>query len=307
MGFEPIIMCGVELEFEYNVDALGALLLNGYHDECHIPKKFGSKFIGEVDGSIRCNTFTHPGAAEIISYPFNLDDWESMIGAFEGEVKRRIKAKLNTEGDTLELADAISFNSSTGAHVHLGLYKPSETDKCILWAREKGEKIELQAKEVIFRDSVNEKVLIGIKERLKSKVKKAHPLFYRVWQRDLLRGSMSTAMGEKINYSDRYCEWNLAMNYNRIEYRGFHLHGVKTWSRFKEMFGMLFSSIKEVICEEFNKEKPFYSDPVPVLQFAGSPLDVERVEDVNILLPRVSKRRRYVIELDGDLEDMEVR
>jgi hypothetical protein len=301
--FEPIIMCGVELEFEFNFDALGPIAANGYHDEVHTPKKFGKYFIGEQDGSIRCTSFDNPGAVEIVSNPFNINEWEAVVNDFESEMKRRAKI-TGCRND--ELDELISFNHSTGAHIHINLYRP-DVKTTIVKVRDRATPVIIKGTEIIFRDSVTEEVLITIREALKQKVKDAFSAsFYNRWVKDLYRGMMSVPMGDTINYENRYCEWNLSMKNNRIEYRGFHLHGIEDWDNFKKIYSLLFSAIKEVICAEFAKDKPFKSKPMNIFGIVANPDKVEMVEDVCIFLPKLGRRRRYSIKLDDAIEGMEV-
>jgi len=114
----PIIVCGIEIETEYNSDKI-SIRKNSYHSDIN-HNTFGKNFFAESDGSLTDRKFGVAGeTVEIISRPFFIGEFPEIFKDFQNEVIERSEVK--------ELNKVLNFNDSCGAHIHISLWMPSKS------------------------------------------------------------------------------------------------------------------------------------------------------------------------------------
>ena len=107
------LMFGLEIEAEYNMALLKPISKSSYHTRSGC-KKFGPKWFVEKDGSLRANHFSNGDTAEFISIPLPKTDVIPTLKKFQNKI-------WSLAGTQCELKDALNFNDSTGAHIHISL------------------------------------------------------------------------------------------------------------------------------------------------------------------------------------------
>jgi len=311
---KPSVVCGIEIEMEYDSSKI-KIDKEGYHQDLAEESEYfwvSDSFIAEQDGSLRVYKFIDSGdTVELISVPFLVEDGMTVVEKFHDSFKG------------YDLNKIINFNDSTGAHIHLSVLNPELEGYTSIKLRDHIVR-KFKGKPVFFRDVVGLALLGKIKAGVVERVEAALPAdVFNKWQSALVRShAASIEDGEDMYHCDRHKEWNLTLQ-NRIEYRGFNLRGIQTWEQLFKIYEILFSVIQEVICEEFTKPKPFFSEsqqeisetdcgmfpqalvdfPVTRARRDGSPgysLDVlgtENVVSFPVEITHAHKRRRYDVEL----------
>jgi len=246
---KPLVVCGIEIEMEYNRKNL-SIHRDGYHHH-HQERAdyawFGKHFIAESDSSLNVSTFESGDVCEMVSVPFSIDNGMKVIDGF-----------IKKFGE-FELKDVVSFNDTTGAHIHLSVLNVDKEGTTTINARP-GVKVNFKGRPMFFRDAVGANILDEIKGKLLSRVKEELPKsLYDKWSGSLVRDNYAEKLIPNRLFAERKREWNLT-HPSRIEYRGFTLRGVKTWEQLRKMYDILFSVINEVVLAEFSKEQPFLSE-----------------------------------------------
>jgi len=252
------MICGIEFELEYNAKLLGTISHSDHHSS--IPTWLSNSFIAEQDGSLEVCHFNDGKVVEIISIPFLLSDYRTILKAFEDLIYSMTANKLNTVKSAVKsrynLYDLICFNDTTGAHIHLSVLKPSK-EKTLIQFKDKF--IAFDGKLVPINSLANYGFLGNFTEKLKAKVMQDLPSIYPSWSISLYRGAASR-ITPVMNYRERYLEWNLTGQGECLEYRSFHLRGIETWKDFYKIWDDLFSLINTHIKEELSKTRPLASD-----------------------------------------------
>lgn len=257
-GIDGDLICGIEIEMEYNPNLMGLIYLSPYHSSCISP--FGKYFIAEQDGSLKCKKFK--GKVEIISKPFRINDFDTILNDFENTiynmVAKNLSIKVNEAREKYKMKDLINFNKSMGAHIHFSfLKKPTnvnEKEKIFF----RNELISLNGKFLPIRDIVTLKILKLITNNLKERLQKVLPkVSYKLWEQHLFRHYSEEIKTLLDAYQRRESEFNLTQNNLRIEYRSFNLYKISTWERFFEAYSDVFEILQKVFKDEFRKEFPF--------------------------------------------------
>lgn len=309
---KPSIVCGIEIEMEYDA-RLMKIKKSNYHEEYDDKEDYfwvgdSEKFIAERDGSLGVYKFAEGDCVELISIPFLIEDGMHIVKDFAKQFGAMIGNKLD---------EVICFNDSTGAHIHLSLLNPEKEGYTNIDLRDHI-RHKFKGKPMFFRDIIGISILNKIKERL---IKRAKAVLsddtFAKWSSALVRGCAAKIEDEDQMYENRRSEWNLTLH-NRIEYRGFNLRGITTWGEFFRIYGLLFLIIKEVIYEEFESKRPFFSQsayellpddcaglfPNALLNYTivGGKILSENTAVFDVGLEQSHKRRRYEIELPNALE-----
>jgi len=246
---KPLIVCGIEIEMEFNRKHL-SINKAGYHNNYNERSEyawFGKHFIVESDSSLDVRKFENGDVCEMISVPFSVDKGMEVVDGF---IKKFGEFKLS---------EVINFNDTTGAHIHLSVLNADKEGSTLINLRP-GIRVNFKGKPVFFRDVVGANILNEIKSKVCERVKEELPAsVYEKWSSALTRSNYAAPIIPNQLYAERGREWNLTLK-NRIEYRGYNLRGVKTWEQLRKMYEILFSTIKEVISAEFSKEYPFLSE-----------------------------------------------
>jgi hypothetical protein len=294
---KPSIVCGIEIEMEYNAHLMKIKKAN-YHEEYDDREDYlwvgdSEKFIAERDGSLGVYQFAEGECVELISIPFLIENGMNIVKDFANQFGAMTGQKLD---------EYICFNDSTGAHIHLSLLNSEKEGYTNIDLRDHI-RHKFKGKPMFFRDIVGISILNKIKERLIERAKAilSEDAFAK-WSSALIRGFAAKIEDENQMYEDRRSEWNLTLH-NRIEYRGFNLRGITTWGEFLRIYELLFSTIKEVIYEEFESKRPFFNQSAyELLSDDCSGLLSENSAVFDIGLEQSHKRRRYEVELPNALE-----
>ena len=273
----PRIICGVEIELEYNKNKL-SFFPNPYHYDGE-PNFLNDFFIMERDGSLMPKFFKNGDVIEFISIPFDIEQGMDVIRSFRDYFRK-----------FGELKKVINFNNTTGAHMHLSVLNADKFGLSPISFR--GRTYSFFGTKILFREAVSIKLLNKIKSLLVREVKKKLPEVFPTWYRSLTR-PYAQALDESCFYTDRRREWNLTLK-NRVEFRAFNLRGVKTWSQFTKIYSILFKVIRKVIFAEFEKPRPFKSEFGFSVE-RTTPIILNENHAVRLLKPK--RRRRYKVEV----------
>lgn len=227
MKEKPRIVFGIEFELEYDKDRM-TIPSSGYH-ETSVPSRFGRFYCAEHDGSLRRRAFTNSRTVEIISEPFDAEDSEEIIEDF-------ITTMIDMSG-TDELRKAIEFNDSTGCHIHVYLYEPSEKkrlsvkDNDVIQISGRTRDMLFAGKPLPLKVALNRELMKRIRNRVFLLMKDILGSRYSSWY-----GRYFRRYARKVNLRSpgRNCEFNLTLNGKcRIEYRSYHLMGIYSWRDFR--------------------------------------------------------------------------
>jgi len=263
LSFQPNILIGLEIEAEYNTEYLNYIEVADYHSER--VKPFGYYFKTESDGSLSAQSFGYPvgETAEFISIPFNIDESKKVLKDFKETFIKRLKNHRNiTEKEALKipLQKYLSFNNTTGAHVHLSILNTDkELIKKFTFGRRR--KLEFKGEFIDLKRVFTYEFMQNFKQKLKNNVNKKIPHVYTLWERSLNRG-YARAYYNKTDFKnnkdhEREKEFNLTGSNTDIEYRGFTLRGVNTWTDFFKIYEIFFKTLKTCLYAELRKTKPF--------------------------------------------------
>jgi len=260
---EVTFVCGVELELEYDSDLLGGISLRSYHSNEASP--FGNSFIAEEDGSLYPNTFRRGQTAEIISFPFEIDEWRRVLTDFKNEVEKRV-AETNSffpEGERkdfskLELKDVLSFNNTTGAHLHVSFLKRSKNKAKKYSVTYKGRHFVYDAEPFPIKKVGTLRFLMSIVrsvlKRVEVELPNVYPFFRKRFFRDHSRRNRTFC-----NNEERSLCWNFQdEKVEHLEFRSFNLSGVETWADFFKMYEILFDELKKAFEKELSKREKFF-------------------------------------------------
>ena len=260
------LICGIELELEFNTELLGFLPIGSYHghglnddgdDVNEESVAFGNRWIVEEDGSLEKTKFAEGRTAEFISLPFNANNYKVYLDSFKNTIYKTIAGRQGTISDVEKkygMSDILCFNDSTGAHIHLTLLKGTK-DEYAVYFREFSRIF--KGKPVILRKAATLDILKEISSTLHNEVRKNLPDIYPIWSKHFYRPRYAAEM-KKLEYDNRYLEWNLSLSDdNRIEFRSFHLRGITTWKDFYKMFEILFKTLNNIFSKELKKERAF--------------------------------------------------
>lgn len=310
---DPEIICGIELEMEYN-DGIICIEKGGYHD-LH-PTWFSDCFIAENDGSLE--TTGWDDNVELVSVPFLLKDYKSVLDNFKESIYHMVATSkgipIAMAEDTYGLNDLICFNNTTGAHIHLSLIDKelnplrSPPQVGILF---RNKVIPFEGKKIPIRSVSTFDFLKPFTDRLKEKVEEKLPSIYPQWQMDLYREfarpiethSDIDIFGGGTHHSRRM-EWNLTEDEEQMEYRSFHLRGVRSWDDFYKIWSCVFGLIEKTFKGEFRKAKPFYGldREFQIPQELSEPIVQETIMDLmeqrnfclDIMMGQTDQRHRLV-------------
>jgi hypothetical protein len=243
------ILYGLELEFEYNKSLIGNISKSSYHNT--ESTKFNKYFIAEEDGSLRRNTFNYSESdtVELVSIPMTSENVMKSLESFKEDMINRYTKK--TGRPVCELKDIISFNNSTGAHVHMSLLIKNGHDTVIKLRDDKDVKLKGDTKNIMTFSNIE--FMKKIARRVKTRIKNELPQFYESFIKYYFR---SFAKRMNIRNSSRYHEFNTNNN-KTVEYRSLHLRGIQTWSELFKFYSIVTSVTDELFNTEFNKDKPF--------------------------------------------------
>jgi len=241
---ETDIVCGVEIEMTYNGNIL-KLNKGSYHED-NMEHKLSKNFNIETDGSLRVFSEKYNSTTEIVSKPFKVDEWFEVLKEFKDAIIKKSKMDL--------LGEVIEFNSSCGAHIHFtvlfkmdGLYN----------FEYKNEDYSFEGKNLFIGKFASAKFFRELGDKIKDKVKEQMgEHFYKNWIGNYYR-NFSKKVTEKNIFKKRYIEFNMNCGGGQVEYRSFHLNGVKTWGDFFKMYRIVFETLKQEIYNEVNKPTPF--------------------------------------------------
>jgi hypothetical protein len=303
---KPSIVCGIEIEMEYNTKVT-KIAKAAYHEDCNAKDEYewvGDNFIAERDGSLGVYKFEAGDCVELVSVPFLVEDGMNIVKDFCSQFGGMVGKKLD---------EVICFNDSTGAHIHLSLLNPEKEGHTYIDLRDHI-RHKFKGKPMFFRDIVGVSMLNKIKQRMVGRAKKALPKeAFEKWSNALVRSYAAPVQTDDDMFDDRRREWNATL-LNRIEYRGMNLRGITTWAEFFSLYEILFSVIREVIDEEFESDKPFFNKsevevdseqnirkmlPEALVSYPIMPnLMIDEDNAVFLVgLEKARKRRRYEVEM----------
>lgn len=253
---EITFVCGIELELEYNPEILGYIEQGGYHQE-NSPA-FGEYFVAESDGSLDTEKFRDGRTAEIISFPFEINNWKNVLNGFKDEVERKAKlVNYRVNLSDLELKDYICFNNTTGAHLHISFLRKNSSKKKPYSVVYKSKPFAFDATPFYILNVgtihfLNE-ITNSIFKRVKKELPEVYPKFRERFFRDYAKKNR-----DFNPHSARNSCWNLTLNNKeQIEFRSFNLSGVETWDQLFKMYEILFDEFKRVFQKELSGTKKF--------------------------------------------------
>ena len=239
------LVFGLEIETEMNGEEIGVIDRAGYHSSQF--NNFSKYFCAETDCSLRTNNFIGRAyTAEFVSEPLPYDKVVPALEDFKLTMERRAKMK------NLELYRLLCFNYSTGAHIHISVVKNGAPTPI----KFKDKTIVLPGKPVstsLYRENIRffKRIAAKIKQRLKREM----PEFYPRFQQDYFR-SYAKKMPNTPS-PGRNFEFNMNTDYDTIEWRSSHLHGIKTWKDFINYYAIVTSVFQEEFIKEFKKKNAF--------------------------------------------------
>lgn len=287
----PQIICGIEIELEYNVTAVGGFPVGNYHSSN--PTWFTPNFAAERDGSLSRQTFLSGATAEFVSRPFLIKDYKNILTEF----KNGFEARMRTRPRNYQMSDIISFNRSTGAHIHLSIVNQKKGIKSRYTIVDRDKIFELNNSKGVWLKAINDKTLYAINRAIIRRVKKELPQVYSKFRRRFYRDYALQQIDRTGR--NRYCTWNFDTDgSDHIEFRSFHLYGITTWDEFFKMYQIAFETIEEKFSKAIkyrfrNEDKVAYVDVM-----AG-----QKNEDTNLFLGSVNpdlevvRDRTYTIEI----------
>lgn len=228
------INLGFEWELEYNSN-LFSIDTAPYHSDEDEEIWVTDRIKAEEDGSLDALTFYDEedeeigGTAELITKKINIDNYKSILDEFQNYIVKK--------SGTDRLSQAISFNKSTGAHLHFSVIARNHNMIPL-------KMIPAQ----IFLD-FNEKLLEKFKENFsEEKYNTFKKYFYRSFS---LRTESKQERYASINFT---CSEN-----NHLEFRSFHLRHCENWEDFYKSYDILIPLLKEFIVTNLIKKKLKYS------------------------------------------------
>ena len=254
------LVCGVELELEYNKILVGYIESASYHSDDN-RESFGKRWYCEQDGSLECRKWEYDDGGdttEIISIPFISSDYRKFLKSFENNLYKRVAKHLDISTkiarQRYKMNDLINFNDSMGCHIHIGVLKDNPLKHVSISGRHSAYTFE--GERVDINNITTYNVLNRISKALLKKVKKNFTeSFFSNWNEHFYR-EMSKPIEQELDKHDRYTEWNFC-NRNRLEFRSFNLLGIKTWKQFYKLFGLAFNTIDAEFSREFKKKTAF--------------------------------------------------
>ena len=252
----PLIICGVEIELEYNPDIIGAIEKDHYHGDN--PRNFNLNFYAESDSSISSTKFSDGRTAELISKPFEIKNYKKILASFQSEIYKRIAEKKKiTEAEARKrygLKDVISFNRSTGAHLHFSVLKPGDKETTISFKRcnpkFKGKFIPVKE---LISPAFCERFNAGLLKEICEKYPDVFPEFEAQYYRGHARSLLSRPEAFKTHYGN----WSVDSEHEDIEIRGFNLNGVTNWKQFKGVYNIFLHRLYKTIKGELKRKKAF--------------------------------------------------
>lgn len=263
------ILYGLELELEYNKIKLGKIMKNSYHSVD--AKKFNKYFIAESDGSLRSETFPYGegDTVELISIPMTSENVMKSLQNFKEDIIQRYKEQTGNE--TCELKDVISFNTSTGAHVHMSLLVKNSHDEVISLRNNKKIKFHGQSKNIMSFSNIE--FMKKIARKIKTRIKNELPEFYESFVKNYYR-RYARRMTTRTSSSQRYTEFNTTNN-KTIEYRSLHLRGIETWTQLFKFYEIVTSVTDTEFNTQFNSEKPFCNETISNIEIESEFEEIE--------------------------------
>lgn len=212
-----MVKYGVEIECCANTDIV-KVDKDGYHGRNSVLLA-DNYWKSESDGSLRAGDFTHSDSFEFISKTCkDEEELSKALVAFEAYF---------SDGGKYELNEVLSFNNSTGCHIHFSfdnkkfLFRKLATFNSFMALRN-------YFLTAIERSSINDIAKNEIKKR-----------YFRSYASKLTKAGFNNALG------DRRKEFNFCSEDNGtgLEWRSINLTGIKTWAEFKEIFAIIIKSI----------------------------------------------------------------
>lgn len=233
-AIKPSIICGIEIETEYNANIITDLNPGDYHST-HGIKWFSRKFAVERDGSLRSQDFDNGRTAEFVSVPFKIGDHKKILEDFKDHVKSYGKSALS---------DVLSFNDSTGAHIHLSVVNHKKGISSVYKIIDRKRTFSMNNSKGIFLKMIKPRTLFKVNKMILERVKREMPGVYGDFKSRFYRDYAK----KEIRPSDRYSCWNFSTNgYDHLEFRSFHLFGIRTWDDFMKIYEIAFDVINKVI------------------------------------------------------------
>ncbi|MBD3248461.1 hypothetical protein GF336_00260 [Candidatus Woesearchaeota archaeon] len=233
---------GLEIECLYN-PKINRINQSDYHDFSN-SSCFNSYFYAERDSSIEYCDFNGDctSAVELISIPLEKDEIKEALSA--------LKESLNIEKKNTDFSDIIGFNNSTGAHIHVGIYKDSK--KRIQISDNRGFLKRIYGKEIKLSKVINLRLLKDINHLIIKRVKTELPHIYNSWISQFYRN-----YAKELDFPlQRDMSWNLK-DYDRLEFRSFNLMGVKTWNDLEKIYEIAIDTIYSKMKEVITRSSPF--------------------------------------------------
>lgn len=251
------LVFGLELELEYNKEVLGFIPTGGYHDNS--APEFGNYWRVESDGSLSTRKFVNGKMAEFISEPLPYD--KVLVALAQFQKRFETLSCKNHPDKTFTMTDLINFNSTTGAHVHIGLLRKNHRRTTLNF---RDEDLVFDGVFEPVKEVANLTFLRTITKNIKRIIKNELPLFYDHYQRDYYRryAERITKEDNPRAYKRRHNEFNFTTPYNTVEWRSSHLHGITTWDDLFKYFTIVTTEFQKGFLKEFKKENPFFKERV---------------------------------------------
>lgn len=207
---------------------------------------FGEYFVAERDGSLKGTpTGNYNNTAEFVSKPFLFND--------------RIKVLDNFKETTQKpnLSDVFSFNTSTSCHINVSLIK-KDMNGCIEIESGRGGICIENASFVKLPTFITHNILKTIRLRVFNEIKtKYNESEALTWFKNYNRPQYAPLNEEKLLYNHKYSELHIRPNNIRLEFRGFHIQGIRDWDRFKWYINMFLEVITETLIKEMKENIKF--------------------------------------------------
>jgi len=260
------VVFGFEIEAEYNGDLLH-LHRSDYHEGGQF---FCPGWWCERDGSLSPEKFNM--TAEFVPAPTPLLETSTLLGEF----KKSITARA---AKTVELRDVLNFNSTTGAHVHIGLLHRGQ-GKEVLNVR--GKRFVVPGKMEEMGVLVTLPFLKTVREAVKKGIRRELPAFYPGFNKAYYR-RYAKRVTKPLGRS-RYQEFTTETGYNTVEYRSLNLRGLQTWNDLFTFYRIVTEATQKTFTDELRKEQPFATPYECVVQGATERAS-QSIETLNIELP----------------------
>lgn len=208
---------GFEIELEYDVDKRRGQINAGRY---HGPRKLGRTAYWRVeeDGSLGTEDFDEGQTIEVTTIPIRLSEIPLALKEFK---------TFFAQKRGYALTDVISFNGTTGAHIHVSYDAKPVRAMFMRWK-------ETLLKEIVTK-RMNEAVAEG--KLTQKHVTKFLEDYYRSYSKE----------ATKVRHTERYASINFNGTPATFEWRSFHLRGVTTWEQLETYYKVATDSIIEFL------------------------------------------------------------